>query len=68
MSNDNYDFLNEPSTVLEETMRALAEAAMSCTHHDIGDTEPEYIHEVNAMEHKFRPILQAFLRKSEASR
>lgn len=49
-----------PKTPFGELLHDLADAAMSITHHDIDPSEPEYIHEVEAMERRFRPILRSY--------
>lgn len=59
----NPERLPEPITLLDEAVRKLAEAAMSVTHHDIDSSEPEAIHEILAMERKFRPVLRRYATK-----
>ncbi len=53
--------LSTPRTPFAETLRRLADAAMSVTHHDAATDEPGYIHEVQIMENKFRRILRSYL-------
>lgn len=48
-------------TPFEELLYDLADAAMKVTHHDIDPSEPEAIHEIQAMERRFRPILRSYL-------
>ena len=55
--------LREPKGHFQETVRRLAEAAMSVTHHDANEAEIGYIHEVESMEAKFSAILRGFLTK-----
>jgi hypothetical protein len=55
------EVLPDPRTRLDRCLRELADAAMSVTHHDASDTEPGYIHEVQAMEKRFRVILRTYL-------
>lgn len=50
--------LREPKGIFQLTIRKLAEAAMAVTHHDIGDDEPSYVHEVRTLEAKFTNILR----------
>ena len=58
---DENAILTAPSSPFQECLRQLAVAAMSVTHHDAADTEPGYIHEVQAMERRFRPILRGYM-------
>lgn len=55
--------LPEPITLLDEAVRQLSDIAISVTHHDIDPSEPEAIHEMLAMERRFRPVLQKFSAK-----
>lgn len=55
------DTLREPKGFFQVTVRRLAEAAMSVTHHDIDYAEPEAIHEIQAMERLFTLILRGKL-------
>lgn len=55
------DTLREPKGFFQETVRRLAEAAMSVTHHDISNDEPEAISEIQSMEKKFTNILRGKL-------
>lgn len=55
------DKLREPRGRFQETVRKLAEAAMTATHGDIAEHEPEYIHEVQQMERRFTNILRGKL-------
>lgn len=50
----------EARTPFGELLHDLADAAMSVNHHDIGEDEPEYIHETEAMKRRFRPILRSY--------
>ena len=52
--------LREPQTRFEELLRDLARVAMSVTHHDIDDREPEAIHEIELMERNFRAVLTRY--------
>lgn len=54
--------LREPKGAFQEIVRRLAEAAMSCTHHDAAADEPGYIHEVQSMERHFTNILRGKLK------
>lgn len=49
----------DPRTPFERTIRKLAEAAMSVCHHDCGETDIEWHHEIRALERKFFAILGA---------
>lgn len=53
--------LREPKSDFQRLIRRLAEAAMQVTHHDAADHEPGYIHEVQAMERRFGPMLRGYL-------
>jgi hypothetical protein len=53
--------LREPKGPFQQTIRRLADAAMSVTHHDAAAHEPGYIHEVQAMERRFSAILRGKL-------
>lgn len=53
--------LPEPRTPLAALLRALAENAMSVTHHDASETDPEYRHEVQDMERRFRPLILVYM-------
>lgn len=55
--------LEEPRSDFQRLIRELAEDAMSVTHHDAAESEPGYIHEVQAMERRFRKRLASFRRK-----
>lgn len=55
------DTLREPKGFFQVTVRRLAEAAMSVTHHDIDYAEPEAISEIQAMERLFTSILRGKL-------
>ena len=57
-----------PRTDFAEMVRSLAEAAMSVTHHDIGNHEPEYWHEIEAMEERFSKILRRYQGKVARSK
>jgi hypothetical protein len=46
--------LTEPTTKFGRLIRALAKDAMSAIHHDLDDSEPEYVHEVQELERLFR--------------
>ena len=59
--------LPEPITLLDKAVRELSDIAMSVTHHDIDPSEPEAIHEMLAMERRFRPVLRKFSRKKVKS-
>ena len=52
------DRLPDPKNSFQWTIRELAEAAMTVTHHDAADTEPGYISEVRSMERRFSRILK----------
>ncbi len=54
--------LAEPKTPLDRACRALADIALSVTHHDIDPSEPEAIHEIRIMERKFKAYLTGWLR------
>ena len=59
--NDEHGYprqLPDPKNSFQVLMRRLAEAAMSCTHHDIDHSEPEAIHEIVNMERRFSKILK----------
>lgn len=56
------EMLKEPKSKMGILVRRLAETAMSITHHDASDSEPGYIHEVQAMERRFTAILRGKLR------
>lgn len=58
---DHKEPLREARTPRERLLRALADAAMSVTHHDAHEAEPGYIHEVEAMEKRFALILRGKL-------
>ena len=58
MAKRDHDTLREPNGDFQWTIRRLAEAAMSVTHHDIDSREIEAIHEINSMECKFTNILR----------
>lgn len=60
--------LREPKNSFQCTIRKLAEAAMSVTHHDAADYEPGYIHEVRAMEKKFSRILKGRMKPMPRAR
>lgn len=55
------DTLREPKGFFQTTIRQLAEKAMQITHHDIDHSEPEAIHEIQAMERAFTNILRGKL-------
>ena len=59
-SSDDRGKLKEPETKFRQLLRDLACAAMSVTHHDASDDEPGYRHEVEAMERRFRAILNHY--------
>ena len=54
--------LADPVGKVATLVRALAEAAMSVTHHDAAETEPGYIHEVQSMERRFTALLRGKLK------
>jgi hypothetical protein len=56
------EVLREPKDKFERTVRQLAEAAMSAIHHDSSEADPEYTHEVAALERRFGLILRGKLR------
>ncbi len=53
--------LAEPRSPFQQCLRDLATAAMSVTHHDAAETESGYIHEVQAMERRFSPIILGYM-------
>lgn len=53
--------LRTPRGWFQETIRTLADAAMTVTHHDIGETEPEYVSEMQQLERRFTNILRGKL-------
>jgi hypothetical protein len=56
--------LRPPRTKRQELLRALAEAAMSITHHDADPNhEPGAAREVESMEQKFSALLRGKLRE-----
>lgn len=54
--------LREPKSPFQETIRRLADAAMTATHHDIDHRDTEAIHEIESMERKFTNILRGKLK------
>lgn len=58
VSSEKTEPLAEPRNSFQETMRALADAAMSVTQHDSNEAEPGYINAVREMERKFARILK----------
>ena len=60
--------LKSPKTPSAELLRALAQAAMSVTHHDADpEFEVEAAHEVETMERRFSALLRGKLRHPWAS-
>lgn len=53
------DLAPDPRTPFEKTIRQLALAAMSVCHHDCGEQDIEWHHEVKALERRFFEILGA---------
>lgn len=68
MSEPHAPRLRTPKGRFQETIRKLAEAAMSITHHDASDHEDGYINEVRAMEEKFTHILRGKIKPDRAAK
>ncbi len=64
--------LCEPRNPFQQTIRRLAEEAMTVTHHDAAESEPGYMREVQQMERRFARILKGKLKpmrpKKESAR
>ena len=53
--------LSEPTTERASFLRNLAEAAMSCTHHDCDPSiDIEGVHEIEEMERRFSKLLRSY--------
>ncbi len=59
--------LRDPQNAFQQTMRELAEIAMSVTHHDASEDEPGYIHEVESMERRFSRLLKGKLKSMRSN-
>jgi hypothetical protein len=70
VADDPQDLLRlaDPQNPFQQTVRLLAEAAMSVTCHDAAETEPGYIHDVQAMERKFSRILKGKMKLMRRAR